>query len=80
MLRPIPRQILSQTMVLHIPTSCDSDYNVQYENIVVERVHLQDDFSILKELDNTITNGAIIITQKAANTIYKRRVFHVNLE
>lgn len=53
MLKPIPRQILSQTMVLHIPTSCDADYNVQYRNITVNRVHLQDDRSILKQNDNT---------------------------
>ena len=53
MLRPIPRQILSQSMVLHIPISCDSDYNVQYKNITVARVHLQDDRAILKQNDNT---------------------------
>ena len=53
MLKPIPRQILSQTMVLHVPTSCDSDYNVQYQNLVVHRVHLQDDRAILKQDDNT---------------------------
>ena len=53
MLKPIPRKILSQTMVLHIPTSCDADYNVQYSNLVVKRVHLQDDRAILKQNDNT---------------------------
>ena len=40
-------------MVLHIPTSCDADYNVQYQNVVVNRVHLQDDYAILKQANNT---------------------------
>lgn len=52
MLRPIPRQILSETMVLHVPTSCDADYNTQYNNVIVNRVHLQDDYSIVRTEDN----------------------------
>lgn len=61
MLRPIPRQILSQTMILHVPTSCDSDYNVQYQNVKVSRVHMQDDHAILKEPDNNeVTRRGVI--------------------
>ena len=63
MLKPIPRQILSDTMVLHIPKGIDTDYNTQYDNLVVERVHLQDDHSILKQTDNTEvqTRGILFI-------------------